>query len=441
MSTRDEQRVGDLIRRYREDQNLSQEALAGKLGVDASYVSLLERGKRRIDASLARKIDEALPFSPEDRRFFWEHTPLVEFLDPVRDFLVEQEVDRTFSRFRLRPAVSSLLSLADYFPQWASARIAHLRCNMKRAIPQLQAVVRKAENDHTEQSRGKMEFFGMILLDMADAYGLAGEIERAKIEAERAWLVCRDLLNTQLRNEQTMRRLHMGMARSIVLLQEIAYEQGDEDLYTSLDIDLKNHFVASGDHYGWAKRSYFLALFRFHQGSMAEAKRLAWEALDHARMIKLELDPWWIIRDGIFLGEHWWRLHCLSLMIDILCFENRLRDHKNIIDEHREARSMAFWARDLPPFRPKYWWRGNDNAGNDVDIVRIFSRWVNDEQRLNAVLYLPETLVSWGDYLSSGESTGRRDIAAEKYHEALDFAEQRGFGLMKRVASERLSRL
>ena len=57
-------RVGRIIRKYRENAQLSQEELAERSGLHRTYISLVERGRRNITVDALNQIAEALEVYP-----------------------------------------------------------------------------------------------------------------------------------------------------------------------------------------------------------------------------------------------------------------------------------------------------------------------------------------------------------------------------------------
>lgn len=57
-------RVGRVIRRYRENAGMSQEALAEESGLHRTYISLVERGQRNITVDALTQVAEALGVYP-----------------------------------------------------------------------------------------------------------------------------------------------------------------------------------------------------------------------------------------------------------------------------------------------------------------------------------------------------------------------------------------
>lgn len=98
--------IGKRIRKYREDRNLSQKALADKIGVSNSRISNWEKGINRPDADILADLCVALEVSPS------------ELLD-VRlstDELTDQE-KKVIQAYRTKPelqqAVNILLGLEE----------------------------------------------------------------------------------------------------------------------------------------------------------------------------------------------------------------------------------------------------------------------------------------------------------------------------------------
>jgi len=61
--------IGRTIRRLRTEQNLTQQALAARLGVSASYLNLIEHDQRGVTASLLLKLGNTLTITVHIVRF------------------------------------------------------------------------------------------------------------------------------------------------------------------------------------------------------------------------------------------------------------------------------------------------------------------------------------------------------------------------------------
>jgi len=59
-------KIGQKIRQLRQEQNLTQEELAFKVGVDRSYMGFVERGEKNPTLSTLMKIAKALKISIKD---------------------------------------------------------------------------------------------------------------------------------------------------------------------------------------------------------------------------------------------------------------------------------------------------------------------------------------------------------------------------------------
>lgn len=56
--------ISDILRKFRHEKNFSQEELAGRVGIEQSYISMLEVGKRTPSILMLIRIAEALEVSP-----------------------------------------------------------------------------------------------------------------------------------------------------------------------------------------------------------------------------------------------------------------------------------------------------------------------------------------------------------------------------------------
>ena len=103
--------IGDRIRIYRTEQNLSQEALALKAGISPSHMGRLERGERGATIHSLEKVTEALNISIEE---------LFRFLSPEfenKDASVMFDLVCKLSKRSIKDQ-KIILDLLDILPPW-----------------------------------------------------------------------------------------------------------------------------------------------------------------------------------------------------------------------------------------------------------------------------------------------------------------------------------
>lgn len=91
---------GDIIYRRRKALNMTQEALADKVGVKPTYIGYLERGKRHASSKVAGKLAEVLGLNRS--YLFLASNPV------VKDFLNINEEDSSLAEMPLPQAIHDL---------------------------------------------------------------------------------------------------------------------------------------------------------------------------------------------------------------------------------------------------------------------------------------------------------------------------------------------
>lgn len=353
--------VGTLIRCYREEMGMTVRDLAQAIGVHYTHIVRLENDERSLwnRPQLARKFIEVLGFERDDRARFCELTGLAALERGQREaearedaeteeaeadedawaLLVAQMTDRRF-----RAAVTRM----RYVGVWAPARLLALLYQMKVSSKWLASAARQAEEDLADS-----ELIPIVLLDAADLFVTVGNLEQAAYYARLSERRTDALLKTAS-NAKERTRLHMGVARAMLVLQAIARLQNCQTLAWDLHAQAAPHLALAGDDYGWAKTYHSLAWMYFHQGDLGIAEGLALLALEAAQDIEPhypQTDFWWSLRDGIYLAGSWWRLICLTLLLDIaLCKGDSTSARYRQLDAayRRERRKTVWWAKDLP---------------------------------------------------------------------------------------------
>lgn len=432
MTQHDPPNPHQLIEHYRKLRDMSGAELARVVGTSESYVSRLQRD-RVPSLELAVKIADALDFTDDDRDVFFDalhmaDTPALFYRIEVerrwRDLLRDQLLADSFLR--------QLGSRPHFLTEWARARLSLGFFDMRRAVPQMEAVVRQSAN-----ANGELR--AIVLLDMADAYAIAGRLQDSRDLACASHEICQGLLE---RGQSA--RASMGVGRALVMQQEVAYEAGNEAECWALHEKALAFLRPAEDAYGLVKSLFFLALFRFWQGQMDEAKRLTQEAIPLAEHIPLRPDLWWAWRDGFFLGTHWWRVHTEALFLDVLACSGRAHTSEfgQTLLTHRRGHGFLPWTRDFPPFSPRYaWLAGNQDIAKKERLAaedRRFRKWVQETRKLGLQHLHTDILISHGDFLRFGASEEVRARAA--YQTALKQASVHGYGLFERLAQERLAR-
>ncbi len=422
--------AGEIVRRYLRTRTRggSIAALARDVRVSRPYLSRMVKGERPIPLEVAERIADALAFSLEDRAAFFR-SPQVEAADALEDhYLHELErrwheaTEHAFSRI-----TKNLVHRPPFLARWFRGRGYVARFDVRRAVPLLEAVSREV-GDVSDELRA------IVFLDLADAYAIAGKLDDAERQAVRSELICRRLL----REQPLSPRANMGVARALVMRQEVAYERGDEATCWARHEEAVPFLRAAADHYGWSKSLFFLGLFRFWQGDLAQAGSHAKQARDHANRIGLPFDRWWALRDGFFLASHWWHVLTESLLLDVLAAngEGGSAQFDQLLLAHRGGK--PFWMLDLPPFTPRYGWL---DRSVEIDLERMagtFERWATETARRQCMHLRTDILLAYGDLLKVAihDDGGAQAIYEEAHRIASD--PKHGYRLLAQAARERL---
>jgi transcriptional regulator with XRE-family HTH domain len=437
--------AGALIGKYRsQKRHLSQGQLAEKIGIDRSYLSLIEHGERRPSAEVATRIAEILAFSYEDRDAFYTHLNMWELIHAHHDVVVERRAYGALQGALNRASVAKrFFQSAKYVLDWGLGRLYVARFDMKRAVPQLEPISKRLVDDFEEDTllgiTQDHEFRGIVWLDMADAYAIAGNLDPADRWALRSEQHGHRLLQRET-SPKAQRRLLMGVARAIVMQLEVAYERGDEAGCWALYQRAKPFLRAAQDYYGWSKSLFFLSLFRFWQGQLDEAKTQIDEARAAVNNITQQRpDFWWLVRDGTYyLGSHWWDIITSSQLLDVLLCSGQSGEENFDIEflRHQQAHGVASWTRDFPPFSPRYLWLDAVGTRDLTPFDQRFKRWLAQTKALGCKHLHTDLLISYGDFLRWGNRDPK--AASEHYQEAKRLAETYGYWLFAQAAERRL---
>lgn len=456
----------DILNRYIETSAIKKTDLARVARVTPAHLRHL-RNKTRSLAELEPEgvlaLLDALSIVGEDRTAIEAGTrlrdlplsptsPASEGEDPDSEERIARHLQLLVGRSRrwhdvLKPAIGLLLGRALGQPRalayWAAGRTLDLRCDVRRALPLLQ----RAGNDAREFSDrlGGDEVSGIILLDVADVYAVAGNLGTRETDAPYYARLSENtiagLLKSGMHDEMTRKRLCMGVARAIILQQHIQYQRGCEEQCWRLYCRALPYLDEAGDFYGRAKSQYFLALMLFHQGDFVSAQFFAEQAKESAYESETRM-PWydllWSIRDGIYFGKTWWQVHTLTLLLDILAAQGKLdAEFERLFGQHLDEK--PWWARDFPPFSPRYIWVA-EWRDQDLDwVTRMRSRLearIRQTIASQYIIYLPDLLLSYGDFL---QAIGQPSEAQRQYSEALRAAQQYRSAFLADAATRRLS--
>ncbi len=424
-----DQRPGYVIAKYRVRQGLTEAELGALLGLDHSAISRFETGARAIPAKHAAHIATILKFTPEDRAWFLAAVGIEDQTELDRAVRVAQRLAQIArENFARNPALQRMRG-AHALPQWLFGRWQIARFDMQNAV----TTFRHVEPELRELLDPHGEWYPIILIDCADAYAIAGLLDNARDEAERAESLCR----TTYRQHPSQRNA-MSLARAIVMQLEVAYERGDWGGCEAQYARALPLLEAAEDYYGLSKARFFRALFHFWQGDLDAALAEAIDARATAERIQIKVGPFWAIRDGFNLQSHWWHVHTQSLLLDILaCRGEWTTDtYGELAGNHRAGHALLSWTRDFPPFTPRYRWLGEPGPTPQPQYETRFRRWDEEVKRLGCQHLHVDILLSHGDYLYWG--CGEEEKARRVYLQAAREAKGR-YALFAEAAHARLA--
>lgn len=425
--------VGELVKTYRNARGFSQPHLASRLGITHSTISRIERGKRSLSAELVGPLSALLGIEGNDLARLLRLLQIDETVEAG----VERAEDRRASEamwdaFRRTPLVGRIADRPLYLGKWIDGRIAVGRYRAAHAVRALDSAERLARDFGTD------ELYSIICLDYADALILASRLDEAEaLVRER----CRPVSARLLAGQPTARRAQMVMARTIITDVNAAYNRGDEAACWREHRRAVPHLRAAADHYGRAKCLFFLALFRFWQGRLAQAERYARRALRRARRIVVHWDAWWDLRDAFAMSRPWWVVALLALLIDITAAAGQAgtREFNRLVLAWTDAK--RFWVPDFPPFAPRYLWL----EARDPDVLRRhredLERWLRATMTGGCWNIHADLQIVYGDFLRwvhPGDAQ-MREAGRGAYRAAREIARTHGFALHAQSAERRLS--
>ncbi|SRR5712692_910523 len=427
----------------RRDKGWTQQDLKDHCEVKLSTIQKIEEGSRHPKLATLAQLAKALEVDPVELfvlslRTSGNVAPWTARLssEAIRQQMNE-ELDLVFVH---DPYFIRQLKRIKFIKEWALARILLLRFDTVHAVPELYEAVRYAERS------GDSEFYAVTLIDLANAYTIAGDPDAAESWVTSAISsLARDSGKQSLASNARSPRLQVSKARALLIQQEVAFLRGQEDRCRELHKEVQPYLGddwKDADHCGWAKTYYYLAWMCQHQRKFEEAKEYAQQGLEHANYecsSWWKTNPMWKVRDGVFLNTHWWRLSMTTLLLDILASGNQLhaQEFAECFMSYRQQLNTAFWTNDLPPFRSRYLWLDWERRPELLsDYADLFEDWLVKSNHLGCEHLHTEILVSYGDFLRWGEK--KADSARRIYQEVARRSKERKYNFLEQVATQRL---